>query len=284
MIGLWIAAALLCALAIGLLIRRAASAAASGDLDDQGEDARRALTEIEALADRGLLNAADKASARGEVGRRLLRERRAAAEATGPAHPRTDRAILLAAGGLAPLLVLGGYLAVGRPGLPDQAFAGRLAAWRKADPAELRPAQMEAVLADAARANPRDVRPLNFLAQLQSAQGRSLEAARSLRRAAEIEPGNAALWTALGQAEVAANADHIGPAARLAFANALRLQPGEPNARYFLAKALIEGGDRAAGLAAWRELEADLPADDPRRTDLAAEIAAAGGAPAPGAQ
>lgn len=280
MIGLWIAAALVCALAVGLIILRASQTEVPSPEADDGEGARRALAEIEALAERGLLNPADKSSARGEVGRRLLRERRA----TQPGRTRHDeadarpnRTILLLTGALIPLAVLVVYLAVGRPGLADQTFASRLEAWRKTDPASLGPGPMEAVLTAAARANPSDPRPRVFLAQLQAAQGRSLEAARSLRRAAELRPNDAALWTALGQAEVAANAGKVSPAASFAFARALRLDPKDANARYFLAQAKVERGDGAGGLRAWRALAQDLAAEDPRRAALMAEIAATEG-------
>jgi cytochrome c-type biogenesis protein CcmH len=53
---------------------------------------------------------------------------------------------------------------------------------------------------------------------------------------------------------------------------ALRADPEQAAARYYLARARIADGDVAGGLAEWRALAARLPAADPRRASLAAEI------------
>jgi cytochrome c-type biogenesis protein CcmH len=60
------------------------------------------------------------------------------------------------------------------------------------------------------------------------------------------------------------------------FHQALAIDPKAAPARYFLGRARIADGDVAGGLADWKALEADLPANDPRRADLEAEIAAGG--------
>ena len=58
-----------------------------------------------------------------------------------------------------------------------------------------------------------------------------------------------------------------------AFRHLLTLDPGNANARYFVARARIAGGDVAGGLADWRALQGALPPSDPRSAALARDIA-----------
>jgi cytochrome c-type biogenesis protein CcmH len=66
----------------------------------------------------------------------------------------------------------------------------------------------------------------------------------------------------------------VDPDARALFAAALKADPGQAAARYYLARARIADGDVAGGLDQWRSLAASMPASDPRRGSLATEIAA----------
>ncbi|MEO8813383.1 MAG: c-type cytochrome biogenesis protein CcmI, partial [Caulobacteraceae bacterium] len=78
----WITAALLGAGAASLIVWRAAWASKSAtEADPAIEVYRRALTEIDDLADRGMIVADERRTARAETGRRLL------AEAERPASP-----------------------------------------------------------------------------------------------------------------------------------------------------------------------------------------------------
>src|SRR6185503_3908998 len=64
------------------------------------------------------------------------------------------------------------------------------------------------------------------------------------------------------------------PEAVAIFRRVQRIDPKSPAARYHLARAKVGAGDAAAGLADWRALLVDLPADDPRRAALEADISA----------
>ena len=280
MIGLWIAAAVLSAAAGALMLWRASAAAADGGVDPSLPVYRRALAEIDELVERGLLLAPEREAARAEAARRLLRvaEHPAPAPDRPPASGRTVLAICLAAASAA--LVI--YLAIGSPGLPDQPFRARLAAWR-ARPESAPPAGLAAALAQVADERPTDPEPLRKLAALDLSLGDVGGAEHALRRAMARAPGDADLPAMLGELMVLASGQ-IGPEANALFDQAVAHDPNQPAARYYLARAKLESGQVAAGLAEWRALLAVLPANDPRSAALAAQIAEVertGRAPAP---
>lgn len=280
MIAFWIAAAGLSAVVAALVLRGAARASVV-----LGDDAslvvhRRQLSEIDDLAERGLLADGELKAARAEAGRRLI----AAADhqAAWPAPNPKARPLVLVLAAAAPLIALGLYLVVGAPGAADQPFVSRVAAWRNADPGQLEPRQIAAVLEQIATQRPRDPEPLKHLALARMAAGDATGAAQALRRAVTLAPGRVDLWVGLGETFVAESGGEIGPDARRAFAEALKRDPGNASARYHLARARIADGDLSGGLADWRALLAALPADDPRRPAFGREIAqveARGGLP-----
>ncbi|HMJ92459.1 MAG TPA: tetratricopeptide repeat protein [Allosphingosinicella sp.] len=121
--------------------------------------------------------------------------------------------------------------------------------------------------------------------------GRPEEAAAAYRRAAGIEPDNGENWSSLG--EVLQSASRVVvPEAKAAFEKALKLDPGDPRARYFLAVQKDLGGDHKGAVDAWTALLKDTPPGAPWEADLrrtiertAAEnrIDLAGRVPPPGA-
>ena len=270
MIAFWIAAALLSAAAAGLMLARAARVAGVQAEDPALAVHRRQLGEIDELAERGLLADGERRAARAEAGRRLL----AAADRGGEvAEPGAGRRAALAAAALTPLLAMAIYLFVGQPGAPDRPYERRVGEWLKTDPRALDAPQMAAVLRVIASRRPDDPEPLRNLALAELASERPIEAIEALRRAVALAPKRADLWEALGEAFVVQGGGEIGADARAAFDRALELDPKSESARYHLARAAIAGGDLAGGVAGWRALLADLPAGDPRRQALGAEIA-----------
>ena len=274
MIAFWIAAALLSALTASLVLLRAARAAGGPMMAEDPSLGvyRRQLTEIDDLAERGLLPGGEVKLARAEAARRLLgaAERQPAA----PAAPARDyRRWVFAAAALAPLAAIGLYLAVGSPGAADQPYGRRLAAWRKADPASLDPPRMAAVVGAIAAEHPGKVTPLYYLAQAQLAAGQPYQAEHSLRQALALAPNRADLWTALGELLSAEAQGEPSAASAAAFERAQALDPKAPAPRYNLAIARIQNGDLAGGLAALRALAAEIDPADPARKDLEAQIA-----------
>jgi cytochrome c-type biogenesis protein CcmH len=285
MIAFWIAAALISALFASLVMLRAARAEAAPATEDPTLAVyRRQLTEIDALAERGLLPDGEVKLARAEAGRRLLGAADQAPAAVTAPIGAADRRWVLAAAVVAPLAAIGLYMAVGSPGAPDQPYAKRIAAWRAAGLDKLDAAQAAAVLGVAEHDHP-GVPVLEYAlyqARLQSDQPYLAE--QSLRKAIALAPNRADLWTELGQLLTAINQGSPTPQAIAAFSRAVALDPRAAPARYGLAIAKVQAGDVAGGLAALRALEADLSAADPTRRDLTAQIdqiAKTGAAPAP---
>jgi cytochrome c-type biogenesis protein CcmH len=270
MIGFWIVAALLTAGAGALMLRRASRAATAQAVDPAVDVYRRALGEIDDLAERGLLPAEERRATRAEAARRLLR---AADTAPTPIETGGRGAVPVLAAATVAVASLAIYLVIGSPGQPDQPFTARVAAWR-ADPEHASPAALAAALADIARLRPNDLDPLRRLAAFDLSLGDADGAAHALRRALAIAPGRADLSAMLGEVLVIKAQGAVGADTRALFAAALRADPGQAAARYYLARARIADGDVNGGLAQWRALAAGMPATDARRAALAAEISA----------
>ena len=189
----------------------------------------------------------------------------------------SHRTAILAVAVAAPALALAAYLVVGSPGLGDQPFAARLAAWRQANPESLHPAEMAAVLNKLTKERPNDPEGFRFLALAEGASSNPAGAVRALKHAVQLAPQRADLWEMLGEAEVfTANGDLTDDAVD-AFTHTIQLDPKNVAARFHLARAKIKAGDKAGGVADWRALLADMSPADPRRGDLQAAIAQAEG-------
>jgi cytochrome c-type biogenesis protein CcmH len=271
MIVFWVAAALLSVAVAILIVLRAARAADRRETEDPSLAVyRRQLTEIDDLAERGLLPQAEQRSAHTEAARRLL----AAADVqTAPPEGGRNRLLVVALAAAAPLVALGIYLAVGSPQTPDQPFAQRLKAWR-ADPASLDPERLGAVLQQVAAERPRDPVPLIYLSHADLAAGDLVGAEQAIRKAIAIDPKRGELWGMLGEVLTEKAGQESAPDAHAALERARALDPTLPGPRYYLAREQISGGDVQGGLTAWRALSVDLQPSDPRRADLLTQIAA----------
>jgi cytochrome c-type biogenesis protein CcmH len=271
MIAFWIAAAVLSAAAAALMLRMGARAAVGPAEDPAVALLRRQISEIDELAERGLLADSERKAARAEAGRRLL-----TADDHQDVQGEGGRRMALAAAALTPIAALVIYLAVGNPGWADQPYAKRLAEWRAGDPARLDPPRMAAVLRMIAAERPRDPEPLKNLALAELASDNAAGAVEALRKALRVSPDRADLWSALGEVFVMQAGGEVDGDARTAFGEALRIDPRSPTARYFLARGDIQAGRVAEGLAVWKTLLAELPAGDSRAQALSAEIAGVG--------
>lgn len=281
MIAFWIAATGLSAVTAGLVLRGAARARPVDDAQTRLEPHRRRLAEVERLAMDGLLAEDELKAARAEAGRGLLA---AADQAESWGRGGVGvRKVVVAAAGAACVAAAGLYVWLGHPELSDQPYVKRVAAWKAADPALLTPAQIAAVLETVAAERPKEAEPLVFLAKARAAAGDMAGAEQALRRAVGVAPGRADIWSLLGETFVIEAKGDIGADAKLAFGRALKADPKDLRARYYLGRARIAEGDVAGGVADWRALLDSLAPNDPARTALGREIAevqAAGGLPA----
>lgn len=266
MITLWVAAgALSAAAAIVILLRAAGAASNAGSGDPTMDVYRRQLGELDALADSGLLDAGELATARAEAGRRLLgaADRQVLEWRSGLSF-RPWMAGLVAATGLSALAL---YLAVGSPSAPDQPMQARIAKWRASEPGQLTAPEMAAILRQVT-AERKDPEGLRYLALAETQSENPSGAARALRKAITLAPQRADLWEMLGEVLVIQANGQESEAARNAFQEAVKRDPKAMVARFHLARALDQDGNRDAAVAALRAIEADMAPSDPRRQDL----------------
>jgi cytochrome c-type biogenesis protein CcmH len=235
--------ALLTTVTVGVLLipLLRAKQESSGRLEGELAIYRDQLAEIERERAAGTLPGNEAAAARIEVERRILAagdHPPPAAHADATLHKLLPPALAL----IIPLLALGLYLQVGRPGLPAAPFI----AGKQQPAATDEPLSLEKLLA-AARA-----------------------------RVAN-QPDDPDALSALGEAlTLEANGTVTQPAVD-AFNKALALsrqegQPDDPRALYYLGLHEAQSGDSRAALARWRDLLAKSPPNAPFLPMLRAEI------------
>lgn len=281
MLVFWLLAAAVVALAAGLIFLRATRAARQAQV---GEDPslpvyRRQIAELDELSSRGLLGESEYRAAYAEAGRRLL----AAAKSgdAGEGARKGSREMMAAALVIA---VIGAgivYAILGSPGLPDRPYASRLAEWREEDPRNMPPARLAAVLRSVMKERGDDPQGLEFLAQAELSAGDPVAARQALQRALRLQPGRSDLESMIGETMVMEARGTVTPEAEALFRRVLARDPNETAARFHLGRAEIAGGKSEAGVARLRALESELPPDDPRREQVASEIALASGRSAP---
>lgn len=149
------------------------------------------------------------------------------------------------------------------------AFAVGLAIMRKsgdstpaaaATDSALAPQSIEA-LEQRSKAEPDNVSVWRQLATAYFVAERYADAATAYEKASAIEPDNAVIWSALGEARAMASGADVPAPAVEAFQRALKLDPKDPRARYFLAVKRDLTGDHEGAVADWLALLADTPSD-----------------------
>ena len=102
--------------------------------------------------------------------------------------------------------------------------------------------------------------------------GDLMRSAAAYRRAAEVEPAKAENWSSLGEALQTASAQ-VSPEAASAFERALKIDPKDPRARYFLGVQKDLKGQHEAAIADWIALLRETPPGAPWEADLRRTIA-----------
>lgn len=256
---MWIAMAALTAATLALLVlpllRAKGASAARGTYDlavykDQ-------LKEVEKDIERGLLTGDQAEAARTEIQRRMLSAAGDAEAAPAIVLPRKAMALAIAVA--LPLGAIALYAQLGSPGLPDQPFAQR----PTSSPDSQRIAQMVGQLEQRLEQNPTDTQGWLMLSRSYRVLGRYRDAAAALNRAMMLGETSPDTFSSLGELIVLAEDGAVVPAAREAFQAALRGNPGEARARYYLGFGAMQAGDFRTAIAIWRHLEQESPADAP---------------------
>ncbi|HHN73414.1 MAG TPA: c-type cytochrome biogenesis protein CcmI, partial [Thermopetrobacter sp.] len=231
------------------------------------------LRELEEDEKNGLITAAEAKAARNEIARRILAAdaaRRHAEEALARASGR-DKLVGFAVALIAvPAIAVAVYMAVGRPGMPDLPIAERMrdAARHNDIMAMLR--RVEERLAT----HPDDLEGWRVVAPVYVRIGRLDKAVAAYRNAIRLSPKpDPDLYNGLGEALVMAARGRLTKEAREAFRRALKLAPGNPMSRFYLAQAAVQDGRTAEALRQLRALLADLPENFAGRAIIRSQIA-----------
>ncbi|EKF58228.1 cytochrome-c-type biogenesis protein [Agrobacterium albertimagni AOL15] len=267
----WIISALLTVFVAVVLLSPLLRASARATRYDEGEAAvyRDQLRELERDKAQGLISAEDADYARAEIGRRLLaiaaREKVGEAgegsePSGGAGNPSARRRytwsqafILLCL----PVIGLAGYLEIGSPGTPDAPLAARME--NPGDDVDLLVAKVEQHLAS----NPADGNGWNVLAPVYFRIGRLPDAELAYRNAIRILGPAADRMNGLGETLVLRNDGIVTDDAQMAFQAALKLEPNNPRADFYLALALEQSGRRAEALTAFQNIAKASPPTAP---------------------
>jgi cytochrome c-type biogenesis protein CcmH len=259
---------------------------ASSSNDHDLEVYRDQLAELERDASRGLIQPAEAEEARAEIARRILRLGNVG-QVDQPGTRQASRAARLVATSavlVVPLLSWGLYSQLGSPDLPSQPLAERLAKNPADSSVDELVARAEAHLA----ANPSDGRGWDVLAPIYLRLQRFSDAVTAYRNAIRLDGDTAAREAGLGEAIANAAGGIVSADAQSAFEQALRLDPANPKASFYLAMALAQEGRLAEATAAWQKMLGLLPQDSPWRGAVqqaladAANRSVASGEPAKG--
>lgn len=255
---LWILLAVMTGAVVLAVLWPLSKPSADAALDGDVEFYKDQLTEIERDHARGLIGETEAEAARVESGRRLLRASsivRGVADATSEPALRRRRAASALALCVVPIVGLGVYGGYGSPELPG-----------RAEVAAARPAQTQAKFDEALKkveehlaANPADARGWDVVAPIYLRIGRYEDARKAFERARATGGDNPGRLLGEAEARIALGQGAISPEARSLLEAVVQREPASVPARYYLALAREQGGDRDGAIAAYRGLlsEAD---------------------------
>lgn len=228
-------------------------------LDGDVDFYRAQLAEIDRDQARGLIAETEAEAARAESGRRLLRANtsvRQSADATSEPALRRRRAASALALCVVPIVGLGMYGGYGSPELQGRPEA-------EAGTASDARAKFESALQrveEHLSANPADARGWDVVAPIYLRVGRYADALKAFARARATGGDNAARLLGEAEARIAVGEGTVTHEARSLLEAVVLRDPGSVPARYYLALAKEQTGDRAGAGAAYRDLLAS--ADD----------------------
>lgn len=268
-----------------------------GRLEHDIEVYRDQLREIDVDLQRGAISESEAAEARREIERRILKAADAGnGETRRPSSQSAVTAVALALMVPGAGLLTYGYL--GSPSQPSRPFAERagvrapmvaqsssgggavaqaqVQAQAQSQPQMDRQAPdletMAARLADKLKDNPDSPQDWALLGRTYWQLGQFDNAANALRQAVALRGDVAALQSAYGEALTQAADGQVIPEALVAFRRANDLDGTHAGARFYLALAARQAGDAQAAYDGWLSLVRELPADNPGRGAVLAQL------------
>lgn len=265
---IWIFFAVLTAMVIAVLLWPVYKTRKDAQVEDRNSYDRAVfrdqLAELDRDVERGMIGGAEAEAARNEISRRLI----AATTRADNRHPLGSPSLALVAALIIPALALPLYLRSGSPELPDVPRAQRIENAAKTGDFDALIVQVEEHLAK----TPDDVEGWKVLAPAYRRAERWSDAAEAYRNILRLSPRTPDLISIYGESLVLAGGGMVSAEAHDLFAEALKLDPKLPQARFYDALALKQEGKTAEAKAAFEAFLAETPADAPWRDMLMAEL------------
>jgi cytochrome c-type biogenesis protein CcmH len=255
----WILVAILTAAVAAVLLlpllRR--PVAAAGDTSHDIEVYRDQLEELKRDEATGLIGAGEAELARAEVARRLIAASKDGAKGQADPADRRNRLAQAFVVLLLPAIGLCLYLATGRPDLPAQPLAERLA--NPGSDINVLIARAENHLAR----NPDDGAGWDLLAPIYYRSGRMEDAANAFSQAIRILGPNTERLDGHAETLIALSNGIVTAEARKQLEQSLKLKADNPRAKFYLALALEQEGKKPEARAAFEALAKETPAGAP---------------------
>ena len=274
---IWIVFALMTGAAVMAVLAPLASR--RGTSDDKVADIaffEAQIAEIDRDRAEGRLDASDAETARTEAARRLLRAG-AAPQGTATLSRKTPLIAALAAILFIPALALSLYFRLGAAELPDMPLAARL----DAQPERTDLAGAVARIEQHLHEHPDDGRGWEVVAPFFLRTGRGEDAIHAYAEALRLLGATAERHAALGEARMIVADGKVTPAAKQDFEAATALDPANVMARYYLAIAAAQAGQKEKAIEQFERLAADAPPDAAWLDAVKAQLATLRGEAAP---
>jgi cytochrome c-type biogenesis protein CcmH len=255
----WILVAILTAAVAAVLLlpllRR--PVVAPGDTSHDIEVYRDQLEELKRDEATGLIGAGEAELARAEVARRLIAAKKDEAKSKADPAERRNRLAQAFVILLMPAVGLCLYLATGRPDLPAQPLAERLA--NPGNDISILIARAENHLAR----NPDDGAGWDLLAPIYYRSGRMEDSANAFSQAIRLLGPNTERLDGHAETLIALSSGIVTAEARKQLEQSLKLKADNPRAKYYLALALEQDGKRVEARAAFEAIAKEAPAGAP---------------------
>ena len=270
----WILVAILTAAVAAVLLLPLLRGPVAGTQSDASHDVEVYHDQLEELKRdeaTGLIGAGEAELARAEVARRLIAASKAEARSGASPTQRRNRLAQAFVIVLLPAIGLCLYLVTGRPELPAQPLAERLA--NPGNDISILIARAENHLAR----NPDDGAGWDLLAPIYYRSGRMEDAANAFAQAIRVLGPNPDRLDGQAETLIALANGIVTAEARKALEQSLALKADNPRAGYYLALALEQDGRKPEALAAFETLAKQAPADAPWLPLVNRHIAGLGG-------